>query len=182
MHPARTAFVTVLLLLAAGPLAAQDSRVALFAGVQPGGSYGDQQGVNVDLGYSLGLEVPVGNAWSAELMVFLEELGATSSESEGTSLELGDRQMYDASARYLLGEAGNWAFRGGLGLRYGHRDAFEGLSGSELWTTVGLFSADWQLTQRFSLRLEARQSLVDLSGDSERFGERLFTTGVSARF
>lgn len=182
MRPLRTAVVTVLLLLAAGPLAAQPSRFALFAGIQPGGSYSDQQGLEVDNGYSLGLELPVRRAWSAEVMVFLEELSAGYSDSQGTSLDLGDRQMYDASVKYRLGEAGNWAFRGGLGLRYGHRDAIEGASSSELWTTVGSFSADWQFSDRFSFRLEARQSLVDLSGDSERFGERLFATGLSARF
>lgn len=182
MRVVRTVVVTLLLLVAAGPLAAQPSRFALFAGIQPGGSYSDNEGVEVDLGWSLGLEVPIQRAWSAELMVFLEELGASYSESAGTNLQLGDRQMYDASAKYLLGEVGNWGFRGGLGLRYGHQDAAAGFSSSELWTTFGSLSADWHVSRRFSFRLEGRHALVDLSGDSERFGERVVTTGLTARF
>lgn len=182
MHPTRTGIVTVLFLLAAGPLTAQGSHFALFAGVQPGGSYSDQRGVDSDFGWSFGAEVPVRGAWSAELMVFLEDQGALVSESEGASLELGDQRMVDASVRYRLGGVGNWAFLGGLGLRYGHRAAFGDASSRELWTTVGSLGADWQLTRRFSLRLEARHSLVDLSGDSQSFGERTFTTGLSARF
>jgi hypothetical protein len=163
--------------MAAGAAGAEG--FSLFAGVQPSASYSDHRGFHAESGWALGLELPLAARWSAQALLSLEDFGGGISD-RGAFVDGGDSRTGDVTVFYRFAEAGDWAFRVGAGLRHGSLDL--GDENDELWATTAAFTADWRFAQRLALRLDGRQLLTALSGDSRRFGEQTFTLGVLASF
>lgn len=180
----------IFLLLAASALPAQEARrFRLFAGFEPGASYNDVRGLDLQTGYVLGLDAYFAPRWAAEVAASYQresyEAGAAGFSAETTSL--------DAALRRDFLRSGRWTLHGLGGLRYSElRDsrgfvdvegvpATAGFTRDRTGVLLGL-GAEFRFAERFALQLGARFVPWTLSGDERQFEDSAFLTGLSFEF
>ncbi len=167
--------LTLALLAAAAPLAAQSERFELSLLVLPGGSYSEYEGLDFDLGWGAGAGWRWSEAWSGELRGTRREHDGRFSELALDTLELGVRRHFLAGA--------DWQpfLQVGVLRQESERRhqvvCVEPVTGpcpplvddeSENGGFVG-GGMDWRFTRRVALRLDGRAVFYDSerSGDSE---------------
>jgi hypothetical protein len=164
--------------LAAAPCSAEG--FSLFAGIQPAASHSQRQGVDFDNGWAAGLEAPLGERWTAELMLSVAESLVGYSKNRGVVGDTRTEGTGDLSLLHRSTRLDTWTLRLGGGIRYQTADDPAGQN--EAWAAVAVVALDWRFTPRLALRLDTRRALFALSGDRDRFPEVTTTLGLVARF
>lgn len=169
-------------------LSAQEHPFELSVVLEPGGSYSDYEGFDLDLGYGVGLGWAFSDAWSAELRWLGRESDSRFSDLDLDTYQLGVRRTFAAGSA--------WRPFVELGAHYQSAEIeFEVVcidpirdpcppmrsSPEELGAFVG-GGADWYFSRRAALRLDGRVAVYDSdsSGDTEDSID--LTAGIVLRF
>lgn len=162
------------------PLLAQpeDEKLELSIVIEPGGSYSDRDGLDLDVGYGLGFGWRFGERWGVELRAFHSDGRFV----DGTAVELGLRRV--------LGGPRAWRPFVTFGAHLEETDvdcgsdfciALVDSSSSELGAFAG-GGVDWQFNDRSAVRFDGRAAVYD----SDRLNDTEFdldlTVGYVLRF
>ena len=177
MRHSSALFVVALLLAASGLAAQEERRFVLFAGLEPGASYSDAQGLDFETAYVFGFDTYVAPRWAAEFAVSFQR----DSRSGGAEDVSAEATSVDAAARFDFLRRGRWGLHGLGGLRYSENRSTisfdvppgprrtDSFSADRTGVLLGL-GADLDLTRRLSLRLDAKHVPWILTGD-DMFGD-----------
>lgn len=184
------AWIAASLVFVAGALSAQEERrFRLFAGLEPGASYSDIDGLDLQTAYVLGFDAYVAPRWAAEVAASYQREsyagGFAGFTAETTSL--------DTALRRDLLHRGRWTLQGLTGVRYSRLEdargfiGVGGLPGTSRQTEdrVGLLlglGAEYRFSNRFALRLSAKQVPWTFSGDERFFEDTALGTALAFEF
>lgn len=174
-------FLTVLLLSSALPLAAQpgDKDFDLSIVLEPGGSYSDSDGADLDLGYGLGFGWRFGARWGVELRAL---------RNEGRFI---DTDNVELGLRRFLGAPRAWRPFVSFGAHLEDTDVTCGgpavlcLSTPDPSNELGAFGGggvDWQFSERSGLRFEGRATFIDTDEPGHDAADLDVTAGYVFRF
>jgi opacity protein-like surface antigen len=183
--------LALVLTFVAGSVAAQDQPAfRLFAGIAPGASYSEIDGLDVQSAYVLGLDTYLSPSWALEAAAWYQRDSFPSGSPTAVTITT---TSFDAAARRDLMRQGRWTLHGLAGIRYSEREDVRRAVDSQggpltLDTTsdrTGLLlglGADLRLSERFDLRLGAKYVPWTFSGDGRAFEDTVFSTALAIDF
>jgi opacity protein-like surface antigen len=174
--------VVALALACALPAFGEEAQFEVSAFVEPGASYSDYHGFDLDTGLGAGLGWRFAPHWTAEARLLRFDA------------EFADAENYELGLRYAFGEAdARWRPFVVGGIHHQQSDLrYEVVcvtgpcpDREESYDDTGLFAGggvDWQLSDWFALRFEGRLAVYDSELTDDLEEELDLTAGVVFRF